>query len=200
MNKWVQHVKQYRNNHPSLSYREALQEARKSYHSKKEASAFLGQKGKEAHVKQLEKKLKKCEDEKEELKKYGIKKPTTAAKKDINDMLLTEQIQLMLDYEGEREEFLRKIDPKRRAQMRSIIGKAQREAKTIGMVGDYIPVLNRVTGKYEIDPDVSKKQTTGFKNQNEMDQFIHDRTLELALQEQNRPPLNIFAVKLKKRG
>jgi hypothetical protein len=199
VNAWLAHVKEYRTHHPDLTYKEALKAASKSYQGKKEATKFLKEKGSETKKHQsLREKLRQCEAEKEQLKKSGVTTKTTSTiPVNINNLSLIEQIQKIIDHPTESEQILHQINPKRRAQIRSIIGKAKREAELTGMIGAYEPVLNKVTGKYEIDPARSKKQTKGFKNQKEHDEYITKRMFELAHEAESRPVFDFTKLKKK---
>lgn len=228
---WISYVKEFRTNHPDLSYKQALKEASKSYQGKKEAVSTLKKIGEKAKVvtekkkqafktlkhigefskqqvplpdEDLKKKLEECESEKTRLLKQLEEQTTTqittpTISTNINDLSLVEQVKQYLDYMGDKDEFLHQIKPKRRSQIRNIIAKAQKEGKSTGLIGELLPVLNKITSKYEIDPARSKKSKTGFKTQKEMDDFIDKRIVEIATEEESRPPLNIGAVKLKKR-
>lgn len=177
---------------------------------RKEASEFLGEMGKKAlekseaaHKLSLEDELEKCKKEREslqeKLKRYEgmhmVPRHPRTPRKDINELSLVEQVKIVLE---EGEDVLDDINPKRRSQIRSLWGQARKEGTNKGMKGELIPVLNRVTGKYERDPARSKKNTTGFNTHKEMQDFIRKRLLELAQEAETTPEIDITKIKLRK--
>ncbi len=191
-NVWIEHVKQYAKTH-NISYKQALSDARTTYTKVTPKTKPLS----------LRQQLRECENERNKLREDIKRKPVSVSKpppKNINELSLVEQFKLILDSEGDSEEILHQIEPKRRSQIRNLMAKARQEAKATGMKGQLEPVLNKVTGKYEIDPARSPKQKTGFNNQREMDAFIRARYLELAEEAESKPTNPFAAFKFKKKG